>query len=152
VTEEHKLKAAVWIALFASLATIGARAASPVALDGAPTIYIAASDGFDTDIIAAITKKKTPVRVVEDKAKAECVLDATAVSDHEESTGGKVARCLFMDCIGMAGNSSVSVKMIKSSDSSVVWAYQVRKGLSGPLARQSLSEAIAKHLRQYFKD
>jgi hypothetical protein len=102
VTEEHKLKAAVWIALFASLATIGARAASPVALDGAPTIYIAASDGFDTDIIAAITKKKTPVRVVEDKAKEEYVLDATAVNDHEESTGGKVARCLFMDCIGMA--------------------------------------------------
>jgi hypothetical protein len=28
----------------------------------------------------------------------------------------------------------------------------VRKGLSGPMARQSLSEAIAKHLKEYFED
>jgi hypothetical protein len=146
------LKVAIWIALFAAFATVGARAASHVALDDAPTIYISAPDGFDTDIIAAISKKKTPVRVVEDKTKALYELDATAVNDHEESTGSKVTRCLFMDCIGIAGNSAVSVKMVKNSDSSIVWAYQVRKSISGPLARQSLSEAIAKHLREYFKD
>lgn len=32
----------------------------------------------------------------------------------EESTGGKIARCLFLDCIGMNGNSEVSVKLVRT--------------------------------------
>jgi hypothetical protein len=117
-----------------------------------PTIYIEAASGFDTDITAAFLKKKTPVTVVEDKSKADYVLTASEIHDHQESTGSKVARCLLMDCIGVEGNASVSVKMMKSSDQSIVWAYQVRNGFSGPQARQSLSEAIAKHLKEYFDD
>lgn len=117
-----------------------------------PKVFIAAADGFDIDLTAAIEKKKTPVSVVEDKTKADYVLEVAAVNSHEESTGSKIARCLFIDCIGMEGNSSVSVKLTRISDGSIVWAYQVRKGLSGPSARQSLSEAIAKHLKNDYLD
>ena len=120
--------------------------------DHKPTVFIDADKGFDTDITAAFEKKKTPVAVIENKDKADYVLSASEIQDHPESTGSKIARCLFIYCAGMEGTASVSVKMIKSSDQSVVWAYQVRKGLSGPQARQSLSEAIAKHLKQYFAD
>jgi len=47
----------------------------------------------------------------------------------------------------MNGFSEVSVKLVRTKDSAVVWAYQVKKGNSGPLGVQSLSEAIAKHLK-----
>jgi len=95
----------------------------------------------------AMMKKKVPAVIVEDKEGAQYVLESAAVDSKDETGAGKVARCLFLDCIGMNGNSEVSVKLVRSSDSAVVWAYQVRKGNSGPLGVQSLSEAIAKHLK-----
>jgi hypothetical protein len=55
-----------------------------------------------------------------------------------------------MDCIDMNGFSEVSVKLVRTSDSAVVWAYQIRKGASGPVAIRSLSEAIAKLRRSVF--
>lgn len=128
------------------------RAARQAPSDDAPTLYVQAADGFDVDLAAALTHKKTPVRVVEDKEKAFYVLEATGVAEHEETTGAKVARCLFLDCIGMNGSSAVSVRLLRRSDGTVLWAYQVRKGFSGPMARQSLSEAIAKHLRAYLRE
>ena len=113
------------------------------------TVFIKADDGFDTDITAAIEKKHTPLTVVMDSEKADYTLVASTVAQHAESTGSKVARCLFIDCIGMEGNSAVSVRLMDRENGTVIWAYQVRKGTSGPMARQSLSEAIAKHLKQY---
>ena len=47
----------------------------------------------------------------------------------------------------MNGYSEVSVRLIERNSSAVVWAYQVRKANSGPLGIQSMSEAIAKHLK-----
>lgn len=142
-------RAVLCAALFALILSPIAQAVKPVI--SPKTIFVKADGGFDTDITAALLKKHTPVTVMTDPAKADYVLEATGVNDHEESTGSKVARCLFMDCIGMNGNASVSVRLLDSKGA-VLWAYQVRKGFSGPMARQSLSEAIAKHLREYFED
>ena len=55
-----------------------------------------------------------------------------------------------IDCIGINRNSEVPVKLLHTTDSAVVWAYQVRKANAGPLGIQSLSEAIAKHLKNDF--
>jgi hypothetical protein len=55
-------------------------------------VFIKADSGFDTDITAAFEKKKTPLTVVSDEAKANYILEATGVNDHPESTGAKVAR------------------------------------------------------------
>lgn len=115
-----------------------------------PTIFIQASHGFDTALTAAMVKKQVPATIVADEDKAEYILKAAPVDSKDESGAGKVARCLFLDCIGMNGNSEVSVQLVRSKDSAVVWAYQVRKGNSGPLGVQSLSEAIAKHLKNDF--
>jgi hypothetical protein len=79
--------------------------------------------------------------------KADYTLQSAAVNSKDESGAGKVARCLFLDCVGMNGFSSVSVELIRNKDGAVIWAYQVRKANSGPLGIQSLSEAIAKHLQ-----
>src|SRR5579862_4794120 len=111
------------------------------------TIFIQATQGFDTSLAAAMVKKQVPATVVAEEDKAEYTLKAAPVDSKDESGAGKVARCLFLDCIGMNGNSEVSVQLVRNKDSAIVWAYQVRKGNSGPVGVQSLSEAIAKHLK-----
>jgi len=111
-----------------------------------PTVYIAAENGFQTALAAAMLKKRVPLSVTTDEVKADYILKAAPVDSKDESGAGKVARCLFLDCIGVNGYSEVSVQLLKRDGSIVVWAYQVRKGNSGPLGVQSLSEAIAKHL------
>jgi hypothetical protein len=113
-------------------------------------LYVEASPSFTTALTAALIKKNVPIVVVEDKDKAGFILKSAEVDSKEESTGGKIARCLFLDCIGINGNSEVSVKLVRTTDSAVVWAYQVRKANAGPLGVQSLSEAIAKHLKNDF--
>ena len=115
-----------------------------------PTIYIDADSGFQTALTAAMIKKHVPATVTTDKAKADYILRSAPVSSKDESGAGKVARCMFLDCIGMNGYSAVSVELLKRSSSTVVWAYQVRKANSGPLGIQSLSEAIAKHLKNNY--
>lgn len=112
-----------------------------------PTLFIQADPNFATALSAAMIKKHVPVVVVEDKTKAEYILQSAAVDSKNESGAGKIARCLFADCIGMNGYSEVSVRLIEQGSSAVVWAYQVRKANSGPLGIQSMSEAIAKHLK-----
>ena len=112
-----------------------------------PTIYIDAVGGFQTALTAAMLKKKVPVTVTTDRTKADYILKASPVDSKDESGAGKVARCMFLDCVGVNGYSEVSVQLMRRADSTVAWAYQVRKSNSGPLGVQSLSEAIAKHLR-----
>ena len=113
-------------------------------------LYVEASPSFNTALTAALIKKNVPIVVVENKNNADFTLKSAEVDSKEESTGGKIARCLFLDCIGINGNSEVSVKLVRTTDSAVVWAYQVRKANAGPLGIQSLSEAIAKHLKNDF--
>jgi hypothetical protein len=127
------------------LGSLGVFAQSPVG-DG-PKIYIDAAPDFATALTAAMTKKKVPVVLIEDKAGAQYILRSAAVDSKDESGAGKIARCLFLDCVGMNGFSEVSVKLIRAKDEAIVWAYQVRKSNSGPVGIQSLSEAIAKHLK-----
>jgi len=143
------MKAKVGLYLFLALAICGASAAmgQKAVSDDGPKIFIEAQPDFTMALTAAMMKKKVPAVIVEDKEGAQYVLESAAVDSKDETGAGKVARCLFLDCIGMNGNSEVSVKLVRSSDSAVVWAYQVRKGNSGPLGVQSLSEAIAKHLK-----
>jgi hypothetical protein len=112
-----------------------------------PAIFIKADSDFAVALTSAIEKKQVPATVVITPDTAEYTLESAAVYSKDETGAGKIARCLFADCIGMNGFSSVSVRLIRTKDSAVVWAYQVRKANSGPLGIQSMSEAIAKHLK-----
>lgn len=114
------------------------------------SMYIQADPSFQTALTAAMVKKDVPITVVTDQNSAEFTLQSAPVDSKAESTGSKFARCMFADCIGMNGYSAVSVELIRNRDHAVVWAYQVRKGNSGPLGVQSLSEAVAKHLKNDF--
>jgi hypothetical protein len=119
---------------------------------GEPRIFVKAEPDFAVALTAALNKKHAPATIVLDVNRADYVLQSAAVNSKEESGVSKIARCMFAYCIGIEGKSSVSVQLVRVGDSSVVWAYQVRKGNSGTVGTQSLSEAIAKHLKSEFLD
>lgn len=116
------------------------------------TLFVQASGGFSTALTAAIVKKHVPIVVTADEEKAQYTLQAVPVDSKDESGAGKVARCMFLDCVGVNGYSEVSVELVRNRDKAIVWAYQVRKANSGPMGIQSLSEAIAKHLKNDYLD
>jgi PEGA domain len=114
-----------------------------------PTVYIEPQQGFETYLAAAISKKNVPVDVVADQTRANYVLKAAPVEIKTESTGGKIARCLFAYCAGIEDKGNVSVQLIETSSTKVLWAYSVNKQKGGSKNSQSMAEAVAKHLKEY---
>jgi hypothetical protein len=114
-----------------------------------PTVYIEPQQGFETYLAAAISKKNVPVDVVTDQTKANYVLKAAPVEIKTESTGGKIARCLFAYCAGIEDKGNVSVQLIATSSTKVMWAYSVNKQKGGSKNSQSMAEAVAKHLKDF---
>ena len=107
-----------------------------------PTVYIEPQQGFETYLAAAMTKKSVPVDVVTDQTKATYVL---------RSAGGKIARCLFAYCAGIEDKGNVSVQLIESSSTKMLWAYSVNKQRGGSKNEQSMAEAIAKHFKEFLE-
>jgi hypothetical protein len=114
-----------------------------------PTVYIEPQQGFETYLAAAMAKKSVPVDVVTDQSKATYVLKAAPVEVKSESTGGKIARCLFVYCAGIEDKGSVSVQLIESSSTKMMWAYSVNKQRGGGKNQQSMAEAVAKHFKEF---
>ena len=116
---------------------------------GRSTVYIEPQNGFETYLAAAIAKKSVPVDVVTDQSKATYVLKSAPIEIKQESTGGKIARCLFAYCAGIEDKGNVSVQLIETSSSKMLWAYSVNKQKGGSKNKQSMAEAVAKHLKDF---
>lgn len=114
-----------------------------------PTVYVEPQQGFETYIAAAIEKKGVPVDVVTDKAKAVYILRSAPVEVKSESTGGKIARCLFAYCAGIEDKGNVSVQLVEIASTRMIWAYSVNKQRGGSKNQQSMAEAIAKHFKEF---
>jgi PEGA domain len=114
-----------------------------------PTLYIEPQQGFETYLTAAVSKKNVPVDVVTDQSRASYLLKAAPVEIKTESTGGKIARCLFAYCAGIEDKGNVSVQLIQTSSTKVLWAYSVNKQKGGSKNSQSMAEAVAKHLKEF---
>jgi len=114
-----------------------------------PRLYITPTeDGFETYLSAAMIKKEVPVTLVTKQDGATLILKATTVEIQQQSTGSKFARCLFAYCAGIEDRGATSVQLLKGDE--VAWSYSVNKG-RGQKNRQSLAEAIAKHMKDdYF--
>jgi len=119
------------------------------AQSGKPRIYISPAQGFESYLAAAMTKKHVPAQILQDQNDVDYVLSAAPVQEKPESTGGKVARCLFMYCGGIEGSQTASVTLTDVRTNVVVWAYNVRKG--GSKNYQSSAEACAKHLKEWLE-
>jgi hypothetical protein len=138
-----KLLVALVVLVLGFLAVHSASAQEIPALFITPT-----TDNFEVYLSAAMTKKKVPVSVVVKEESATLVLKASAVDVQQQSTGSKIARCLFAYCAGIEDRGATSVQLVKGDV--VVWSYSVNKG-RGQKNRQSLAEAVASHLKdEYF--
>jgi len=127
--------------------------AVPTPVTKTATVFINAEPTFAVSIAAAMLKKDVPVTVILDEKAAEYTLQSAPVATQQESGLSKIARCAFAYCVGIGGSTNVSVQLVRVSDSAVVWAYQVKKGNEGSHGAQSMSEAIAKHLKvEFFKN
>ncbi|MGA7089858.1 MAG: hypothetical protein WA879_03335 [Candidatus Acidiferrales bacterium] len=113
-------------------------------------IFIQPDSGFETYVSAALTKKHVPAVVVSEADAASFILQPTPADVVTESTGSKVARCLFLYCAGIQGEQTVSVQLYNPRTKAAVWAYTVRK--YDAHAYQSSAEAIAKHLKQFLEE
>ena len=133
--------------LLAGFSCAVAFAETPV--HSAPRIFIEPQGGFESYISAAIVKKHVPAVATTDKDDATFFL-TSVVQSKEESTGGKIARCLFAYCIGMEGTQTATVQLVNAKTKEVGWAYNVRKASAG--AYQSTAEAIAKHLKKFLEE
>jgi hypothetical protein len=138
------MKSTLLLALLLA-ASLAAFAAEPQR----PTIYIEPQNGFETYIAAAIAKKDVPLDVVIEQTKATYVLRSAPVEIKQESTGGKIARCLFAYCAGIEDKGNVSVQLIETGSSKMLWAYSVNKQRGGSKNQQSMAEAVAKHLKDF---
>jgi len=116
-----------------------------------PSVYIEPQNGFETYLAAALSKKGVPVDVVTDATKASYVLKSAPIEIKQESTGGKVARCLFAYCAGIEDKGNASVQLIETSSTKMVWAYSVNKQRGGSKNMQSMAEAVAKHMKDFLE-
>jgi TolB-like protein len=135
--------------LFCLFLLLGAIATFGQETTARPTMFIDAQNGFDTYLAAAIAKKKVPLDVVTDQTKATYVLKAAPIEIKSESTGGKIARCIFASCAGIEDKGNVSVQLVEASSSKMLWAYSVNKQRGGSKNEQSMAEAVAKHLKEF---
>jgi hypothetical protein len=59
-----------------------------------------------------------------------------------------MARCLFAYCAGIEDKGNVSVQLIETTSTKMVWAYSVKKQKGRSKNEQSMAEAVAKHLKE----
>jgi len=122
---------------------------SSLAQTARPSVYIEPQKGFETYLAAAISKKNVPVDVVTDPTKSTYVLKSAPVEIQQESTGEKITRCVFVSCAGIEDKGNVSVQLIETTSTKMVWAYSVNKQRGGSKDEQSMAEAVAKHLKEF---
>jgi hypothetical protein len=102
-------------------------------------IYVEPMDGFGTYVIAAISNKKVPVKVIADKEPADYVIGGSA-----ESQKAGWAKIIFARSAASTEEASINVTNIKTGE--IVFAYNVNRA-NAARGKQSAAEACAKHLK-----
>jgi hypothetical protein len=110
---------------------------SASATAGPPRIYIEDIGGFGTYLAAALQKKRVPLTVVDSKSQAYYTLDGS----FDSAKGGFLG----------SGGVSASVRLIRTVDHVVIWAYSVNR-TGGLETREHAAEACAGKLKSYLKD
>jgi hypothetical protein len=104
------------------------------------SVFIAPMNGFESYLAAAFEKKKVPLTIVADQARAAYLITGTS----DEKKAG-VAKMLIFGQIH--SDDAASIQMINQKTGAVVFAYAVNKKntLHG---QQTTAEACAKHLKE----
>lgn len=140
----------VFVQLSLSALLVANLSVSALAQSGPTTLYVEPTEsGFHTFVIAAVHKKQVPITVVSAPENASYRMTLGEVEVEHVGTGKRLINCLFAYCAGIEDKASTSVTLTDSAGT-IVWSYAVNKG-RGAKNRQSMAEAIAKHLKNdYF--
>lgn len=103
-------------------------------------IFIAAMNGYEKYLTAAIEKKKVPVEVVTDRSAAD--FEITGASESKKAGAAKI---ILMGSWHSREQASITVTNLKSGEA--VWAYAVNKSDSAH-GQKSTAEACAKHFKE----
>jgi len=128
------------------LVALGARAAdkdSGKTIPAGATVYITPSDGFETNLWAALQAKQVPLTVVDDKAKADY-----EIVSHAQSQKASTAKKLLMGSWHSKEEASIQVNDLKSGEVVFAYAYHADNSAHG---RKSSAESCAKHLKKQVK-
>ena len=129
----------------AAIAAVPPPSATTVRSGSARTIYVTPqADDFHVYLTAALKKKDVPLSITTKPDGADFVLTASLVKTHEQSSGSKIARCLFAYCAGIEDSGNTSVQLTQGD--LIIWSYAVNKG-RGQKNMQSLAEAVAVHVK-----
>jgi hypothetical protein len=113
--------------------------AGPKHIANGSKLFITPMNGFESYLSAAILKKKVPVIIVDEQAKADFVV--TGGSEVEKAGWAKT---IFVSPLPHA-NASITIKDAHTGD--LAFAYSVDK-TNAARASQSTAEACAKHLKE----
>ena len=128
------------LTLFAAAFADDKAATTAKIASGAKVFVAAMPDGFDTYLKAALSKKKVPVQVVENRDEAEYEITGTS-----ESKKAGAAKILITGSWHSDEEASIRVANLKSGE--IAWAYSAHKQNSAH-GKQSTAEACAKHLKE----
>jgi hypothetical protein len=103
-------------------------------------VFVEPMGGFETYLKTAMTKKKVPLQIVEDKSQADFV-----ITGHSDSQKASTAKKVIMGNWHSNEDASINVSNIKTGE--VVFAYEAHKDSSAH-GQQSTAEACAKHLKE----
>jgi hypothetical protein len=102
-------------------------------------VFVEPMGGFETYLKSALTKKKVPVQIVEDKVQADFL-----ITGHSESQKASTAKKVIMWNWHSNEDATINVSNVKSGE--IVFAYEAHKQ-SSTHGQQSTAEACAKHLK-----
>lgn len=96
-------------------------------------------DGFEGDLQAAFLKKHVPLVMVDDKDKADYVIEG-----HNDNQKAGWAKTIFFS---PAPSEHATITMKDAKTGAILFAYSVDK-IAARKGPQSAAEACAKHLRE----
>jgi hypothetical protein len=126
-----------WVTILLALAPSWAQQTKSI--PAGAKVYLEPMGGFESYLKAAMTKKKVPLQIVEDKAQADFI-----ITGHSESQKASTAKKVIMGNWHSNEDASINVSNVKTGE--VIFAYEAHKDSSAH-GEQSTAEACAKHLK-----
>jgi hypothetical protein len=128
------------------LVALGARAADKdngKTIPAGAKVYITPSDGFETNLKAALVTKNVPLTVVDDKAKADY-----EIVSHAQTQKAGAAKKILLGSWHSKEEASIQVNDLKSGEVVFAYSYHTDDSAHG---RKSSAESCAKHLKERVK-
>ena len=137
---DHMRRVLLLLAMLGATFSLSVSGQDSNAIPSGSKVFIAPMNGFETYLKAAITEKKVPVEIVDQKEQADFEISGASQSQ-KASTAKKV---IMLD---WRSREEAGIKVANLKTGVVVFAYSVVKSSSAH-GKQSSAEACAKHLKE----